>query len=67
MRRPNSPAGLPSHAQAQALIERARALRAEFIAGLARAALSRLARRGAHSPAGARARHPAGALTHARA
>lgn len=43
--RPRSSGALPSHAEARATVERARRLRAETLAGLARAALSRIARR----------------------
>lgn len=43
--RPRSFGALPSHAEARAIVERARRLRAETLAGLARAALSRIARR----------------------
>ena len=43
--RPRSFGALPSHAEASAIVERARRLRAETLAGLARAALSRIGRR----------------------
>jgi hypothetical protein len=56
---PKSRPGLPSHAEARAIVDRARRLRAEALAQLARAAWSRLARR----PAGI----GQGALPHARA
>jgi hypothetical protein len=58
-----SPAGLPSHAEARAIMSYARRLRAEAFARLARAAWARVARPPADGPAGT----PAGRLPHAHA
>ena len=48
---PNSPAGLPSHAEAPAIMDRARRMRAEALAALVRAAWSRFAGRPRGVPA----------------
>ncbi len=64
-----SPAGLPSDAETRGIVEQARRLRAETLAGMARGLLARIARR----PAGAGAGLPGtvggtvGGMPHARA
>lgn len=58
-----SRAGLPSDAEARAIMNRARRLRAELLASMARAVWSRIARRPAGVPAGAHA----AAMPHANA
>ena len=60
---PKSRAGLPSHAEARAIADRARRLRAETLAHLASVVWSRIARRAAAGRASA----PHGAMPHARA
>jgi hypothetical protein len=60
-------AGLPSHAEALAVAARARRLRAETLAGLARAALSWARHRAGRAGATATASLPAGGMPHARA
>lgn len=58
-----STAGLPSQGEARAIVERARRLRAETLAGLGRAVLRRLG----HGKSGVRPVGLAGALPHAHA
>lgn len=58
---PKSHGGLPSHAEARAIAERARVLRAQLLRGLFRAAWSRIASR----PRGVSAASLAGRMPHA--